>query len=725
MFSRSNDFGYSKSPDETLKICNKEEVLSDVVWAIRKWQPDIIVNRFSHDSGRRTHGHHNSSAMLSYEAFDLAGDNTVYPEQLKYVDPWQPKRLFFNTSWWFYGSQDKFKEADKSKMLAVDVGVYYPQLGMSNSEISAESRSMHKSQGFGRTGTRGRSMEYLQLLKGDMPQNEGALFEGINTTWTRVKGGAAIGKILLEVENEFDGDNPSKSVPKLIRAYRMIESLDDGYWKRVKLKEIKQIIGACLGLFIEAVAEDFSGAPGESLQVNIELINRSGINVEAKHLSFPSVNFDTTMNLSLAQNEKTNIDTELQLPPNLSYSAPYWLNENWELGMYKVDDQLMRGLPETPRPLMVEAKLTVSGTDIPFVTDVVYKENDPVAGEVYRPFEILPPVTANIEEKVVIFADQSPKPVNVLIKAGMPNVKGEATLVVPEGWEVKPAKIEVSLEEKGAEQLVSFELFPPEGQSEIEIKAQFNLEGELYDKEIIVIQYPHIPIQTVLLESKAKAVKIGLKKAGENIGYILGIGDVVPENLQQIGYQVTLLNEDDMTSDRLKAFDAIVLGARAYNVHDWLKFGQQALMEYVEQGGTIVAQYNKSYNLTVPAKEIGPYPFEISRNRTSVEEAEMRILKPGHPVLNFPNKITKADFDGWVQERGLYFPDEWDDKYETILSSNDPGEDPNDGGLLVTKYGEGHYVYTSYSWFRELPAGVPGAYRLFVNLISLGNELKP
>ena len=725
MFSRANDFGYSKNPDETLNIWNKEDVLADVIWAIRKWQPDVIINRFSHDSGRRTHGHHTTSAMLSFEAFDMVGKEDVYPEQLEYVDVWQPRRLFFNTSWWFYGSREKFKEADKTRMLAVDVGVYYPQLGKSNTEIAAESRSMHKSQGFGRTGTRGRSMEYLQLLKGDMPKNKDAIFEGINTTWTRVKGGAAIGKILLEVEAEFDGDDPSKSVPKLLKAYRMIESLEEGYWRNVKLKEIKQIIGACMGFFFEVVAEDYSAAPGESLDISIELINRSGINLSVKNFSLAAVNYDTATSIDLNENERYSLRTGIKLPADLPYSSPYWLNKSWELGMYTVEDQLQIGLPENPRPLVVKADLLVQGTPIPFVTDVIYKKNDPVAGEVYRPFEVLPPVTINIEEKVVIFADQSPKPVSVLVKAGMAGVKGKVGLDVPNGWETKPANIEIELKEKGEEQVVSFELFPPENQSEIELKAFVELEEKRFDREIFIIDYPHIPIQTVLLESKAKAVKVNLKKAGENIGYILGIGDVVPANLEQIGYKITLLNEDDMDLDQLKSYDAIVMGARAYNVHEWLKFSQKQLIEYVKQGGTMVVQYNKSYNLKVSADKIGPYPLKISRKRTSVEEAEMRILKPDHRVLNVPNKITQDDFEGWVQERGLYFPDEWDEKYEPILSSNDPGEDPNDGGLLVAQYGEGHYVYTSYSWFRELPAGVPGAYRLFVNLISLGNEMKP
>ena len=725
LFSRANDFGYSKSPDETLKIWNRDEVLSDVVWAIRKWRPDVIINRFSHDSGRRTHGHHTSSAILSHEAFDLVGDPSIYPEQLKFLEPWQPRRLFFNTSWWFYGSRENFAKADKTKMMGVDLGVYYANLGKSNTEISAESRSMHKSQGFGRTGTRGRSMEYLQLLKGDMPKGKEDIFEGINTTWTRIKGGAAIGKILMEVENEFDFDVPGKSIPKLVKAYRMINSLPEGYWKRVKLNEIKKVIKACMGFYFEAAASDFSATPGEQLDIDIEVINRSTATAEIKSIAIHPDLKDTTLNLALVENEGVKLEQELTLPKNMGYSSPYWLNQPWELGMYTVKDQLKRGVPENKRPLKVKIQMLIQGTPIDFETDVIFKRNDPVAGEVYRPFEVLPPATVNMEEKVLIFADDSPRPLNVLVRAGKNNVKGKVGLKVPEGWEVKPESVEVDLKLKGQEQAVAFQLFPPTTQSEVSVNAYFEIDGSQYDQEIFIVDYKHIPLQTVLLPSTAKAVKVDLRKAGEKIGYVLGIGDVVPENLEQIGYDVTLLNEGDLNIDRLKEFDAVVMGARAYNVHEWLRFGQKALLEYVNQGGTMVVQYNKSYNLKLPMKELGPYPFKISRNRTSVEEAEMRILEPDHQILNKPNKITQADFEGWVQERGLYFPNEWDEKYTPILSSNDPGEKPNDGGLLVGKYGEGHFVYTSYSWFRELPAGVPGAYRLFVNMISLGNEMKP
>ncbi|MEL7021625.1 MAG: PIG-L family deacetylase, partial [Bacteroidota bacterium] len=241
LFSRANDFGYSKHPDETLAIWNEKEVLSDVVWAIRKWRPDVIINRFDHKSAGRTHGHHTSSAMLSYEAFDLAGDPTQYPSQLEYVEAWQPRRLFLNTSWWFYGSREAFAKADKSRMVAKDINVYFPLKAMSNPEIAAISRGQHKCQGMGRSLSRSGDMEYLDVLKGDVPAVKDDLFDGINTTWTRVEGGAQIGEMLAQIEQEFDFSNPATSVPALVQVHRAIQQLPDGYWKTVKGAAIQEL----------------------------------------------------------------------------------------------------------------------------------------------------------------------------------------------------------------------------------------------------------------------------------------------------------------------------------------------------------------------------------------------------------------------------------------------------------------------------------------------------
>lgn len=726
LFSRANDFGYSKHPEETFAIWDKDEVLADVVWAIRKWQPDIIINRFDHRTPGRTHGHHTASAMLSYEAFDMTADPKVYPEQLQHVDTWQPKRLFFNTSWWFYGSREKFAEANKDNLVSVDVGVYYPILGKSNTEIAAESRSMHKCQGFGSAGTRGSENEYLELIKGDKPTGDQDPFEGINTTWTRVKGGAPIGEILAKVENDFDYDDPAKSIPALVKAYKLIKKLPNSHWKQIKQAEIENVIEACLGLYAEATANAYSATPGESVEVSLEIINRSSAAVQLKHIEFQPLQKDSSIAMALEDNKPFNLKQQVTLPTHVSYTNPYWLNDKASLGMYTVEDQLLRGLPETPRTFSVVFELEVAGVPLKVKRPIVYKRTDPVKGEVFRPFEVTPPVYANFADKVLIFGNtDAPKTVSLVLKAGKDSLAGTLALKHEAGWSVEPASIDFELNQKGEEQVYSFKLFPPKGQSEAAISPQVKVGDQVYDQEAIFIEYDHIPTQTVFRKSSARVVKIDLATAGRKVGYVMGAGDEIPTNLEQIGYEVSLLEDGDFQLENLSQYDAIILGIRAYNTVDRLKFYQSNLLKYVENGGNLIVQYNTTRGLKVPVEQIAPYPLKLSRDRVTVEEAEVRFLQPEHPILNFPNKITQKDFEGWVQERGLYFPNEWSSEFQAILSSNDPGEPARDGGLLVAPFGEGNYIYTGYSWFRELPAGVPGAYRIFANLISLGQAEKP
>lgn len=720
MFTRANDFGYSKHPDETLRIWNRDEVLADVVWAIRKFQPDIIVNRFDHESAGRTHGHHTSSAILSYEAFDLVNDPKVYPEQLKYVDTWQPRRLFFNTSWWFYGSRENFAKADKSRMLSIDVGTYYPLKGKSNTEIASLSRSMHRCQGFGSTGTRGNLQEYIRLLKGDMPSDKEDPMQGIDLTWNRVKGGAPIGQLLAAVEKNFKYEDPAASIPDLVKAYKMIEALPEGKWRRIKSEEIKNIIQQAAGLFIEVVADNNSATPGEQVELTLEMINRSDANIQMDKITYHPMKMDTTLELMLDNNQVYKINKRLQLPTSIKTTNPYWLNKKGSLGMYTVEDQLMRGKPETPRAFKVTFDLMVNETPITYTRDVIYKKNDPVMGELYQPFEITPPVFANIENPVYVFADDQPKEVEVVLVAGKGNLKGKLELCHPNGWKVEPVSTDFELAFKGQEKKVKFTLYPSKDQSESFVGPLVRIDSNVYDKELIQIKYDHIPTQTVFQQSEAKVVRIDLKKAGQKVGYIMGAGDEISGSLEQIGYDVTMIDEKNIAADYMAQFDAVIVGIRAFNTVERLKFANQELFEYSKNGGTVIVQYNT--NRRLKSSDVAPYPLKISRGRVSVEEAPIRMLQPDHQVLNFPNKITQKDFDGWVQERGLYFPNEWDEQFEAILSSNDPGEDPLDGGLLVAKHGEGYYIYTGYSWFRELPAGVPGAYRLFTNLISIGKE---
>ena len=716
-FTRANDFGYSKRPDETLEIWNKEKVLSDVVWAIRTFKPDVIINRFDHRTPGTTHGHHTASAMLSSEAFDLVGDKNQFKEQLKLTETWQPKRLFFNTSSWFYRNQEDFEKATKGKLTAFDVGVYYPLKGLSNNELAAMASSQHLCQGFGRVTTRGSQNEYVEFLKGEKPKDKNDIFSGINTTWNRVKGGGEIGAILYEVEANFDFVNPSKHLPKLMEAYKMIQHLADLHWRKIKDKEIKEIIEACAGLYIEAAADSSSGMPNATTDVNFEVLNRSTVSIELISITSAIDGKTITKELDLETNKKVNFKEIITLKTT-EYSDPYWLRKEASLGMYRVDNQNLIGKPETPRPAKIHFNLSIDQVPIVITKNVVRRYAERDKGEIYEPFEILPKVTTRLPNKVLIFSDDVAKKVFVEVSAGADSIVGNISLKAPVNWQVSPKKISFNIAQKNDKQTVAFFVTPPKNQSEGKLKVNVTSNGKTYNKELVEINYNHIPKQSVLLTSEAKVVRLNIKTIGTKIGYINGAGDAIPESLRQIGYKVTLLNPLEINGDNLQKYDAIVLGIRAYNVVKELKFKQKYLLDYVEKGGNLIVQYNTNRRVDIAA----PFELKLSRDRVTDEFAEVRVLEKGHSILNYPNKITSEDFKGWVQERGLYFPGTWSKEYTPILSMNDKGETPKNGSLLIAKYGKGNYIYTGLSFFRELPAGVSGAYKLFANMLAVGKD---
>lgn len=719
-FTRANDFGYSKHPDETLDIWNKNEVLSDVVLAIRQFKPDIIINRFDHRSPGTTHGHHTASAMLSVEAFDLANNKNSFPEQVKKYGTWQPKREFFNTSWWFYGSQEKFDQADKSKLLNIDVGVYYPALGVSNNEIAALASSQHLCQGFGRLSERGSQTEYIELIKGDLPNDKSNLFDGINTTWTRVKGGAAIETILKNIENNFNFQNPSVHLDALLQAKGLILEIEDLHWKAQKTKDIDRIIQACAGLYLEASANAPNASVGQSIDVNIEALNRSNTTINLVSYKVSTSNTVVKKVLSLEENKKENFKETITIPNNLNPTTPYWLNQKGSLGMYKVEDKSLIGQPETPRAISVDFNLKINNQLITFTKNVVYRYSKPDKGELYRPFEIIPEATSKIAQKVIIFENDQQKDIPVTIKAGRDNLEGFVTVAHPQDWSVFPEKQKFLIANKDQEQTLVFTVIPPKTQSEGFLEPMVHVGQQVYTKELVEIDYSHIPFQTVLLPNQSKIVRLDIQKRGENIAYIEGAGDAVPESLKQIGYNVVVIKPEDITALKLSNFDAVVVGIRAYNIVETLKFKQDILFDFVKKGGNMIVQYNTSRGLLMD--NIAPFDLKLSRDRVTDENAEVTLLNPNHELLNFPNKITTKDFEGWTQERGLYFPDQWAPEFTPILSMNDKNETAKTGSLLVAKYGKGHYIYTGLSFFREFPAGVSGAYSLFANMLSIGKD---
>ncbi|MEC5167351.1 LmbE family N-acetylglucosaminyl deacetylase [Flavobacterium sp. PL11] len=716
-FTRANDFGFSKNPSETLEIWDKEKVLADVIWAIRKFQPDVIVNRFDHRSSGTTHGHHTASAMLSMESFKLASDPNSFLEQLQYVKPWQTKRQFFNTSWWFYGTIEKFNAADKTNLIALETGTYYADLGKSNQEIAALSRSRHQSQGFGSTGERGEETEYLEFINGDPLADKKSLFEGIDTSWNRVKGGKNIGTLLSKIITEFNHKDPSLSIPNLVKAYSMIQSLDENHWKPLKLAELKEIIAACAGLFLEAAAQNQEATPGSILQLKLEAINRSATPIQLSSITTLPAGKMVIKNLALKNNTTNAFNLNIDLPENLNYTQPYYLKDSGTIGMYTVSDQQSIGLPDIIRDIKVVFTIKINTIEIPYERTVIYKYNDDVQGEVYNYLDIIPAVTTSISEKVLLFKNLKSKMVTVKIKAGKDNVKGNLQLELPKNWLVTPAAIPFEITKKGAEQMVSFEVTPPSKADEAIAKSVAIMNDKQYNKEQIFINYDHITKQQVLKSAEAKFIKTDLITNSERIAYIMGAGDEVPNSLIQLGYIVTLLNAEEITPEKLKNFDVVMTGVRAYNTINALAFKQDILFDFVKSGKTMIVQYNTSGDLITD--KIAPYPLKLSRDRVTEENAQVRFLAPNHAVLNYPNTITSKDFEGWKQEQGLYYPNVYDKAFTPILSSNDTGETPKNGALLIAPYGKGHYVYTGLSFFRELPEGVIGAYKLLSNMISL------
>lgn len=701
-FTRANDFGYSKVPSETFTIWNKQEVLNDVIQTIETFQPDIIINRFDHRTPGTTHGHHTASAMLSMEAYDLIKN--------------KPKRVFFNTSWWFYGSQEAFDKADKSKLISINANVFFPILGKSNFEIAALSRSQHRCQGFGSTGSRGDETEYLELLKGDLPTS-GNLFEGIDTSWNRLKGGEAIGKILNPIEANFNFKNPEKHIPQLVEAYKLIQKLEDSHWKKIKLNQLSKIIEACSGLYLEAVSSSEKITKSDSYDLTIEAINRSNANMVLNSVSYGN-KMATEKDVALKNNSKVNIKLNNNtIPTDFEYSNLFWLRETPTVGMYKVSNKSIRILPEETLQFPIVFSIQVEGTTIEFVKNVVYKKNDPEFGETYIPFTVLPEVTTNIINKVTIFNDNQPKEIQVKIISQTENTKGTIALKVDENWKVEPSEIAFEIAQKNDERTVLFKVFPPKNETITTLEAIVSMKGKKFNQELIEINYPHIPKQTILQPSTSKLVKLDIKTKGKNIGYIKGAGDEVGNNLENLGFKITTINPSEISTEKLQNFDAILVGIRAFNVVEELAFKNKILFEYVNNGGNLIVQYNTNGRLVT--KDIAPFDLKISRDRVTNEKAKVTFLAPNHPVLNTPNKITNKDFEGWVQEQGLYYPDEFATDFIPILEANDEGETPKKGALLIAKYGKGNYIYTGLSFFRELPEGVSGAYRLLANIIAL------
>ncbi len=713
-FTRANDFGFSKNANETFAIWNKEEILSDVVRVIRQYQPDVILTRFPPDE-RAGHGHHTASAILAQEAFDRAAQRTSFAEQLKSLEPWQTKRLFTNTGRWWNTSINE----NTPGVVTLNVGTYNALLGKSYSELAAESRSQHKSQGFGSTGRRGDAPEYFEFVKGEPAQSD--IFDGVNTSWTRVKGGEKVAALVNAALKEFDADQPHTIIPRLLEIRRAIGQLEAGVWRDRKVKEVNRLIQDCAGLYVEVTAPVPSLAPGEQTTFSVELVNRSAAAIELKSMSSKTIGMDSSASLKLGNNQLVTFPARKTIMADAGYSAPYWLQEDHSQGLFVVKDDNLIGKPENSPAVTVNFAFLVAGELLIVQTPVVNKWTDPVKGELWQPFEITPPVSLTLDEKVFLFPDTQSRPVRVKAKSySNASLNGTLQLQLPSGWRCEPANHALALGKRGEEATYEFTVFPSTAIFSGKISASVAIGGKTYGQSIQTITYDHIPTQTIMPPAASNVIRMDIRKAGDRIGYIKGAGDDVPAALRNLGYEVWEMKNEEIVPANLQTLDAVVLGVRALNTNERIRYFMPTLLDYVKAGGTLVVQYNTQFGLEIDANAFTPYPLKLSRERVTEEDSPVTILNPEHPLLRSPNVITSDDFKGWVQERGLYFPGEWAPEFEPLLSMNDQGEPARKGSLLVAKYGKGTYIYTGLSFFRELPEGVPGALKLFANLVSAG-----
>jgi len=549
---------------------------------------------------------------------------------------------------------------------------------------------------------------------------EKEIFDGIDTSWKRISGGDKVGFMLDRVIGSFDPLHPSKSIPALLDVYNELDNLDESYWVILKKEELLRVIRSCAGLWIEAISDDFATTPGEKIQVKTTIINRSDYPFQLQKIRFPENVSDSVLNTSLKNNDPVSVETTINIPKDFPISQPYWLKATPTKGLFSVQDQTAIGSAEDPPSIRLKVSLSAGGNLLEYFVPVLFRWTDRVEGELYRPIEIRPLVTIQIEDKVSIFADDEPKAIRAILKSHSQNIAGNLRLKGIGDWQIKPKSIPFSFTNKYEETPVTFIVTPPKLSDEAVFIAEAQIDGEKIDRALVEISYPHIKRQLYFPESRIRLVKLDIKRRGNKLGYIMGAGDEVADSLQNLGYELIQLDDEMLENMDFSQFDAIITGIRAYNTRERLKHTQEKLLQYVENGGTLIVQYNVSRGLQID--RIGPYPFTIGRDRVSMEKAPIIFIDPEHQLLNFPNKITQKDFEGWIQERGLYFATQWDEKYEPILSSHDLNETDKKGGILYTRYGKGIFIYTGYSWFRQLPAGVPGAFRLFINLVSAGNK---
>lgn len=712
-FTQVTDFGYSKTPEETFAIWGQDTALSSVVWVIRNLKPDIIITRFP-KTGEGGHGHHTASAILAEEAFIAAGDKNRFSHQLRKTEVWQANSIWWNT--FNFGSANTQNE----NQYKFDVGIYNPLLGMNYGEVASQSRSQHKSQGFGVAVQRGKLLEYFKPIDGDT--SCGNLFCNLDFSWSRLAGTEKI-KILCEkAYNDFNPERPQNILSVLIEARKEILLLKDRYWREQKLKEVDQLIIFCSATWFEITASDHYVTPGDSIKFKLNAVNYSGVDVTLRSVVY-SLIFDTVFNKPIAQNELFFYEKSFVMPDTWNFSNPFWLNKKHNDSGFVIEQQELIGKTISDATCYANLGVNIAGVDLTLYLPVKYKWTDAVEGEKYRAFSVMPPANVNFEDDVCMIVNKEPRKIKVVVKSNSTKLNATLHVKAPDGFIIEPNSINVVIDRKGEEQSFSITVKPTGNivtEKEMNLTAEVLVSGHSYSKSLTELKYDHIPYQLVLKDAQIKLVPVDVRIKSKQIGYIPGAGDAIPQALEQLGYIVTELTHQKLSDEDLKKYDAIITGVRAYNTDDKLRNYYKKLMKYISDGGNLIVQYNTNNNIGKLKGEIGPYPFTISRERVTEQEAEVRFLLPEHALLNNPNKITRTDFNNWVQERGIYFAKDFESHYQAIFSCNDSKDKPMEGSIIHAAYGKGNFIYTGLALFRQLPAGVPGAYRLLVNMIEIG-----
>ncbi|MDG4654366.1 PIG-L family deacetylase [Chryseobacterium arthrosphaerae] len=717
-FTRAIDFGFSKNTTDTFKQWDENSIIADVVWVIRKFRPDVIICRFP-PTAAAGHGQHAASAVVAEKAFKLAGDKTAFPDQLKYVNAWQPKRVLWNT--FRFGGVNTTAE----NQLKVTVGQYDAQLGMGYGELAGLSRSLHKSQGAGTQSVAGIRTEYFAHVAGEPAK--ATLFDGVVKTWTS-EGNADIDLALDKIISVFNFNNPDLSLPALLALRKKVMALKDTEVKKDKIKSLDRIILSCAGFMGEVITNQAEAVAGDDYNFRLNLISRAVNPVILENVQWLSQS--ENFNRELSKDSLITIEHTIQIPADAALTEPYWLAKPpTNTGTFSVPNDTLIGLPEAESPLNVLLGLKIGSEKFQVKLPLSFKKLDPVRGDVVEALRIVPALELKFTQPLYVVKENEDLHLNLNVKVNSSKQFSKGVLNLMYNGE-KIGNTDVN-SFTGKDSTIDFVIPKTKlasiHSSRLQLDANYVADGVAYNKKQVLIQYPHLPSLQYFSPATVTVMKGDIQAKVKKVGYIEGAGDFVPDFLRIAGIQVDVLKDEDFygntepsggsnTQNKLSQYDAIILGVRANNTEKKLGRWMPFLWSYAKTGGNLVMQYNTNQDITVA--QLGMYNFSIANKRVTEENAEVKFLNPNHKLLNFPNKITADDFKGWVQERGAYFPSQWDGAYEPLFEMHDTGEEPLQGSTLYAKYGKGNFIYTPLAFFRQLPAGNVGAARLFLNFLS-------